>query len=186
MQLPHLGVSPRARPDPPRTRTWNLRLRRPTPYPLGQQALCAFEGAALLKQWRRQTTTMTSAGLEPAIPGSVGRCLIHWATGPWGAQKTFDKSKFPMRKAWPRIKRILVAARARLHSWYLADAVEREFSILKRVLPRHGNALPRSANHLVEFAETRGRAGALQIFSLTLSQLSYRGCVFCVEQAWDI
>jgi hypothetical protein len=22
------------------------------------------------------------AGLEPAIPGSVGRCLIHWATGP--------------------------------------------------------------------------------------------------------
>ena len=24
--------------DPPRTRTWNLRLRRPTPYPLGQQA----------------------------------------------------------------------------------------------------------------------------------------------------
>jgi hypothetical protein len=26
--------------------------------------------------------TMTPAGLEPAIPGSVGRCLIHWATGP--------------------------------------------------------------------------------------------------------
>ena len=25
--------------DPPRTRTWNLRLRRPTPYPLGQRAL---------------------------------------------------------------------------------------------------------------------------------------------------
>ena len=25
---------------------------------------------------------MTSAGLEPAIPGSVGRCLIHWATRP--------------------------------------------------------------------------------------------------------
>ena len=25
---------------------------------------------------------MTRAGLEPAIPGSVGRCLIHWATGP--------------------------------------------------------------------------------------------------------
>ena len=28
---------------------------------------------------------MTPAGLEPAIPGSVGRCLIHWATGPSGA-----------------------------------------------------------------------------------------------------
>ena len=27
---------------------------------------------------------MTPAGLEPAIPGSVGRCLIHWATGPTG------------------------------------------------------------------------------------------------------
>ena len=25
---------------------------------------------------------MTPAGLEPAIPGSVGRCLIHLATGP--------------------------------------------------------------------------------------------------------
>ena len=25
---------------------------------------------------------MTPAGLEPAIPGSVGHCLIHWATGP--------------------------------------------------------------------------------------------------------
>jgi hypothetical protein len=25
---------------------------------------------------------MTPAGLEPAIPGSVGRCLIHWATEP--------------------------------------------------------------------------------------------------------
>ena len=25
---------------------------------------------------------MNPAGLEPAIPGSVGRCLIHWATGP--------------------------------------------------------------------------------------------------------
>jgi hypothetical protein len=30
--------------------------------------------------WRN--TNMTPAGLEPAIPGSVGRCLIHWATGP--------------------------------------------------------------------------------------------------------
>ena len=26
--------------------------------------------------------TMTSGGLKPAIPGSVGRCLIHWATRP--------------------------------------------------------------------------------------------------------
>ena len=25
---------------------------------------------------------MTLAGLEHAVPGSVGRCLFHWATGP--------------------------------------------------------------------------------------------------------
>ena len=25
---------------------------------------------------------VTPVGLEPTIPGSVGRCLIHWATGP--------------------------------------------------------------------------------------------------------
>ena len=30
----------------------------------------------------RDESQMTPAGLEPAIPGSVGRCLIHWATGP--------------------------------------------------------------------------------------------------------
>ena len=32
---------------------------------------------------------MTPAGLEPAIPGSVGRCLIHWATGPDGSRQLF-------------------------------------------------------------------------------------------------
>ena len=31
---------------------------------------------------RAACAEMTPAGLEPAIPGSVGRCLIHWATGP--------------------------------------------------------------------------------------------------------
>ena len=30
--------------DPPRTRTWNLRLRRPTPYPLGQRAISEATG----------------------------------------------------------------------------------------------------------------------------------------------
>ena len=28
----------------------------------------------------------TPVGLEPTIPGSVGRCLIHWATGPLSAR----------------------------------------------------------------------------------------------------
>ena len=36
-------------------------------------------GNALAQLKKKQ---MTPAGLEPAIPGSVGRCLIHWATGP--------------------------------------------------------------------------------------------------------
>jgi hypothetical protein len=31
------------------------------------------------------TAQMTPAGPEPAIPGSVGRWLIHWATGPDGS-----------------------------------------------------------------------------------------------------
>ena len=30
----------------------------------------------------KHCANMTAAGLEPAMPGSVGRCLIHWATGP--------------------------------------------------------------------------------------------------------
>lgn len=34
---PSWSVSSHRIHDPPRTRTWNLRLRRPTPYPLGQQ-----------------------------------------------------------------------------------------------------------------------------------------------------
>ena len=33
--------------DPPRTRTWNLRLRGPTPYPLGQRASYEMPSLAL-------------------------------------------------------------------------------------------------------------------------------------------
>ena len=39
---------------------------------------------------------VTPAGLEPAIPGSVGRCLIHWATGPVATRATlFANSVLP-------------------------------------------------------------------------------------------
>ena len=40
--------------------------------------------AASRLEWNLQPAIikMTPAGLEPAIPGSVVRCLIHWATGP--------------------------------------------------------------------------------------------------------
>ena len=35
---------------------------------------------------------MTPAGLEPAIPGSVGRCLIHWATGPCDIRQPLESN----------------------------------------------------------------------------------------------
>ena len=42
-----------------------------------------------------QSQHMTPAGLESAIPGSVGRCLIHWATGPSSSLwKTTDAQNF--------------------------------------------------------------------------------------------
>ena len=42
--------------------------------------------------WRFSTVTewktnMILVGLEPTIPGSMVRCLIHWATGPLGYKK---------------------------------------------------------------------------------------------------
>ena len=36
---------------------------------------------------------MTPVGLEPTIPGSVGRCLIHWATGPVSARPRISKTE---------------------------------------------------------------------------------------------
>ena len=37
---------------------------------------------SLLETYYHHKSKMISAGLEPAIPGSVGGCLIHWATRP--------------------------------------------------------------------------------------------------------
>jgi hypothetical protein len=36
-----------------------------------------------------QGESMTPAGLEPALPGSVSRCLIPWATGPAARDRRF-------------------------------------------------------------------------------------------------
>ena len=48
--------------------------KRPLPSPRNSQLRhCAVDVLA---------KSLTPARLEPAIPGSVGRCLIHWATGP--------------------------------------------------------------------------------------------------------
>ena len=40
------------------------------------------EARAGTEEHRGIELSMTPVGLEPTIPGSVGRCLIHWATGP--------------------------------------------------------------------------------------------------------
>ena len=41
---------------------------------------------------------MTPGGLEPAIPGSVGRCLIHWATGPVQAPRASALERFTLKR----------------------------------------------------------------------------------------
>ena len=51
-----------------------------TPHSLLKQRTQDFE--FWTRDGLRSNANMTPAGLEPAIPGSVGRCLIHWATGP--------------------------------------------------------------------------------------------------------
>jgi hypothetical protein len=43
---------------------------------------------------------MTPPGLEPAIPGSVGRCLIHWATEPLGSRKVRGSLVVAIRYAY--------------------------------------------------------------------------------------
>ena len=45
-------------------------------------ALTIVNKVTLQNRILQGASNMTPAGLEPAIPGSVGRCLIHWATGP--------------------------------------------------------------------------------------------------------
>jgi hypothetical protein len=67
-----------------------------------QGGSCMSDGKRLLQQLqpgvrfelldrRDSEKKMTPAGLEPAIPGSVGRCLIHWATGPGTMQTRAQK-----------------------------------------------------------------------------------------------
>ena len=57
--LPLVAISCLRLVDPPRTRTWNLRLRGPTPYPLGQRApwgsqvhsICCLHAMVLHVRW---------------------------------------------------------------------------------------------------------------------------------------
>ena len=48
------------------------------------------------------SASMNPAGLEPAIPGSVGRCLIHWATGPYLKSQMLNTILI----AWLRMKNL--------------------------------------------------------------------------------
>ena len=66
--------------DPPRTRTWNLRLRRPTPYPLGQRAGCV---AGRAHGRHREGVCARGMGWEGHIlcgtptPGHTPVCVAH-------------------------------------------------------------------------------------------------------------
>ena len=78
------------------TRTRNLRIRSPTPCPLGQggHVCCAFASMSVVRRWvwwvqsaavvawachviTECSQQMTRPGLEPGISGSGGRRLIH-------------------------------------------------------------------------------------------------------------
>ena len=63
--------------DPPRTRTWNLRLRRPTPYPLGQQARCMWRQSGYLHPRRGMLFSLLRA-IPAAVLGDGGRSLRFW------------------------------------------------------------------------------------------------------------
>ena len=73
---------------------------------------------------------MTPAGLEPAIPGSVGRCLIHWVKGPClrtVAVSSSTLSMRPLRKSesawiWPVTSRGALCENATLQARYSASS----------------------------------------------------------------
>ena len=44
--------------------------------------LCFRPESSRYVREKNAASQTTAAGIEPAIPGSVGRCLDHWATGP--------------------------------------------------------------------------------------------------------
>ena len=64
--------------DPPRTRTWNLRLRRPTPYPLGQRA-----------SWKKLTprTAKTKRASQPRDAASASLSLKACCLPPYGLDR---------------------------------------------------------------------------------------------------
>ena len=71
-----------------RTRTRVARVRAEYPNQLDYSGFCHTlekqTWASRRRLRRPERPSQARPGLEPAIPDSVGRCLIHWATGPSG------------------------------------------------------------------------------------------------------
>ena len=72
-----VGMVAQSCDDPPRTRTWNLRLRRLTPYPLGQQATWARRRSV------RSSIVDPSRHFLPAVgPSGVRGLLVEQTCDP--------------------------------------------------------------------------------------------------------
>ena len=100
---------------------------------------------------------MTPAGLEPAIPGSVGRCLIHWATGPVMCTDGVNTLSTSDPAALASVRRAIVAACLQLEQRV-------------RINPATRN---RTRDHLI----------AARVYSQMLYQLSYSRLVYCERRS---
>ena len=82
--------------DPPRTRTWNLRLRRPTPYPLGQRAYWLW--SIRRPQAKQSSTCLVMHGVGKARRLKLRRSNAehqtrispHWGLNPGPASYKID------------------------------------------------------------------------------------------------
>ncbi len=104
---------------------------------------------------------MTRPGLEPGISGSGGRHLIHYPNGPHNTDPQMRRHDVPQRCFSPVQQGGTPGADSNRTRAPASSA---------RPRTRLANANATACN-----AETRDRTGDLQIFGLTLSQLSYRG-----------
>ena len=104
-------------PDPPRTRTWNLRLRRPTPYPLGQrtawfdfsesnQGLCTKERSAGVPVRGAPVMSAVLAGIlswgpsRVLVAASAALSCERWATLPLHHYFSPATSDPPRTRTW--------------------------------------------------------------------------------------
>ena len=90
----------RTKNDPPRTRTWNLRLRRPTPYPLGQRAMWRSPGCASPVSLTRLSPNQMLLRAHPSLnqgPADLQSAALttelstHWLPGDTGRTCVFPQ-----------------------------------------------------------------------------------------------